>query len=53
MAIAVHPYISGQPFRINYLERVYDYINRFSGVLHWNGAEIYDWYNRSAKVHGK
>jgi hypothetical protein len=52
MAIAVHPYISGQPFRINYLERVYDYINRYSGVLHWNGAEIYDWYNRSAKVHG-
>src|SRR6202158_3638241 len=51
MAIAIHPYISGQPFRINYLERVYDYINRFSGVLHWNGAEIYDWYIRSAKVH--
>jgi allantoinase len=53
MAVAVHPYISGQPFRIAYLERVYDYINRFSGVLHWNGAEIYDWYNLSAKVHGK
>jgi hypothetical protein len=51
MAIAIHPYISGQPFRIAYLERVYEHIARFAGVLHWNGAEIYRWYNRSAKVH--
>jgi allantoinase len=51
MAIGIHPYISGQPFRIAYLERVYAYINRFAGVLHWNGAEIYAWYNRLAKVH--
>jgi len=51
MAIAIHPYISGQPFRINYLERVYAYIAQFSGVVHWNGAEIYEWYNRTAKVH--
>ncbi len=45
MAIAIHPYISGQPHRIKYLEAVYDYINQFDGVLHWNGAEILDWYN--------
>jgi len=51
MAIAIHPYISGQPFRIAYLERVYAYINGFAGVLHWNGAEIYEWYNGFAKVH--
>jgi allantoinase len=51
MAIAVHPYISGQPFRIKYLEQVYAYVNRFPGVLHWNGAEIYRWYNRLANVH--
>ena len=51
MAIAIHPYISGQPFRIKYLERVYEYLNRHSGVLHWNGAEIYNWYNAIAKVH--
>jgi peptidoglycan/xylan/chitin deacetylase (PgdA/CDA1 family) len=44
MAIAIHPYISGQPHRIKYLEAVYDHINRFSGVLHWNGVEILDWY---------
>ena len=37
MAIAIHPYISGQPHRIKYLEAVYDHINRHAGVLHWNG----------------
>jgi allantoinase len=45
MALAIHPYISGQPHRIKYLEAIYDYVNRFEGVLHWNGAEILDWYN--------
>jgi len=45
MALAIHPYISGQPHRIKYLETIYDYVNRFEGVLHWNGAEILDWYN--------
>ncbi|MGH7093100.1 MAG: polysaccharide deacetylase family protein, partial [Stellaceae bacterium] len=44
MAIAIHPYISGQPHRIKYLEAVYDYIARRPGVLHWNGVEILDWY---------
>jgi allantoinase len=45
MAIAIHPYISGVPHRIRYLEEVYDYVNGFDGVLHWNGAEILDWYH--------
>ena len=44
MAIAVHPYISGQPFRIKPLADIYDYVNRFEGVLHWNGEQILDWY---------
>ena len=44
MAIAIHPYISGQPHRIKYLEAVYDYINRHQGVVHWNGVEMLDWY---------
>jgi allantoinase len=44
MAIAIHPYISGQPHRMKYLETVYDHVNRYAGVLHWNGAEILDWY---------
>jgi peptidoglycan/xylan/chitin deacetylase (PgdA/CDA1 family) len=48
MAIAIHPYISGQPHRIKYLEQIYDYISRFEGVLHWNGEEILDWYKSTA-----
>ena len=50
MAIAIHPYISGQPFRIKYLEQVYEYINRFPGVVHWNGEQILDWYQKSKKA---
>ncbi len=45
MALAIHPYISGQPHRIKYLEA--DLRLRepgFDGVLHWNGAQILDWY---------
>jgi allantoinase len=44
MTISIHPYISGQPHRIKYLEEVYDYINSFDGVVHMNGKEIYEWY---------
>ena len=44
MAIAIHPYISGQPHRIRYLEEVYAYVNQHEGVLHWNGAEILQWW---------
>ena len=51
MAIAIHPYISGQPHRIKYLEAVYDHVNRYAGVLHWNGREILDWY-RNARSAG-
>ena len=47
MAIAIHPYISGQPFRIGYLEKVYEHINKHSGVVHWNGEQILDWYLRA------
>src|SRR6201987_375117 len=43
VSLAIHPYISGQPHRIKYLEAIYDYVNRFDGVLHWNGAQILDW----------
>lgn len=49
MAIAIHPYISGQPFRIKYLEAVYDYMARFPGVMHWNGEQIYNWYQTAKK----
>ena len=48
VALAIHPYISGQPHRIKYLEAIYDYVNRFDGVLHWNGEQILDWYKKVA-----
>jgi hypothetical protein len=44
MAIALHPYIMGQPHRIGYLEQVYADINSRKGVVHMNGAEILKWY---------
>ena len=50
MAIAIHPYISGQPHRIKYLEGVYDYVARFDGVLHWNGAQIFQWYTQATQL---
>ena len=48
-AIAIHPYISGQPHRIKYLEQIYDYVNRHEGVLHWNGEQMLEWYQGVAK----
>jgi allantoinase len=50
VSLAIHPYISGQPHRIKYLEAIYDYVNKFDGVLHWNGEQILDWYKGVAKV---
>ena len=44
MAIALHPCVSGQPHRIKYLAAGYDHVSRYAGALHWNGAEIFDWY---------
>jgi peptidoglycan/xylan/chitin deacetylase (PgdA/CDA1 family) len=44
MAISVHPYISGVPHRIAYLEKLYQYILQRPGVKLWTGEEILDWY---------
>lgn len=44
MAISVHPYISGAPHRIGYLEKLYDHILSKPGVKHWTGETILDWY---------
>jgi peptidoglycan/xylan/chitin deacetylase (PgdA/CDA1 family) len=44
MSIAIHPYISGQPHRIKYLEAFYDHVAQKTGVLHWNGVQLLDWY---------
>ena len=44
MAISVHPYLSGVPHRIGYLEKIYEYISARPGVLMWTGEQIHDWY---------
>jgi allantoinase len=44
MAIAVHPYISGVPHRITYVEALYDYLKTRKGVWFTTGEEICDWY---------
>ncbi len=44
MALAIHPYISGQPHRIRYLEEVYAYARAHKGVVFWNGEEILEWW---------
>ena len=47
MAISVHPFLTGAPHRIKYLEQLYDYIGAKSGVCMMTGEEILDW-NRPA-----
>ncbi|MGE4064782.1 MAG: polysaccharide deacetylase family protein [Rhodospirillaceae bacterium] len=44
MAISVHPYLTGAPHRIKYLEMLYDHILAHNDVVHWTGSEICDWY---------
>ena len=44
MAISIHPYLTGVPHRIKYLEMLYDHILGHQGVVMWTGAEILDWY---------
>jgi len=49
MAISVHPYITGVPHRIGYLEKLYQHIASRPGVLHWTGEQILDWYVAQTK----
>jgi peptidoglycan/xylan/chitin deacetylase (PgdA/CDA1 family) len=49
MAISVHPYITGVPHRIGYLEKLYEYILQRPGVKLWTGGEILDWYTHAAQ----
>lgn len=46
MAISIHPYLTGVPHRIKYLEALYDHILGHTGVVMWTGAEILDWYRQ-------
>ena len=44
MAISIHPFLTGVPHRIKYLEALYDHILAHNDVVMWTGAEILDWY---------
>ena len=44
MAISIHPYITGVPHRIKYLEALLDYVLDHDGVALMTASEIGDWY---------
>jgi hypothetical protein len=46
MAIAVHPYLSGVPYRIKYFDMIFKYLKKHPGVVFWRGEEILDWFDR-------
>ena len=47
MSIAVHPYISGTPYRIRYFEQVLTALKKKPGVVFWTGEEIMHWYQKA------
>jgi peptidoglycan/xylan/chitin deacetylase (PgdA/CDA1 family) len=47
LSFAIHPYISGVPHRIGYLEAFLDYASRHPGVAFWTGEQILEWYRRA------
>ncbi len=44
MSISVHPFISGHPFRMKYIEAALAYIASHSAVWPATGGEVSDWY---------
>jgi hypothetical protein len=44
MSIAHHPYLSGSPHRIRYVERMWSELLGRPGVVCWDGSQILDWY---------
>jgi len=53
MSIAVHPYISGTPYRIKYLEKVLTALRQQPGVVFWTGEQIMNWYIASRRKRGE
>jgi allantoinase len=44
MAISIHPYITGVPHRIKYLEALLDYVIGHDGVALMTASQVGDWY---------
>ena len=44
MAISVHPYLSGSPHRIGFLDRLLAHVKQHQDVVIWTGEGIYEWY---------
>lgn len=44
MAISIHPYITGVPHRIKYVEALLDYVGEHDEVAWMTASEIGDWY---------
>jgi polysaccharide deacetylase len=49
LSIAIHPYITGVPHRIRYLEEFLAYASGHAGVAFWTGEEILAWYETARK----
>jgi allantoinase len=49
MAISIHPYITGVPHRIKYLEELLDYVIGHEGVVTMTASQIGDWYRGQMK----
>ena len=44
MSIAFHPYLSGTPHQIKYLEQILQHAAQHEGVAFWTGEQILSWY---------
>ena len=44
MSISIHPYLTGVPHRIGYLEELLDQIVKHDDVVFMTGEQIVDWY---------
>ncbi len=49
MAISIHPYITGVPHRIRFLDELLGYIRQKEGVAFMTGEAIADWYREAIK----
>ncbi len=49
MSVSLHPYLSGVPHRIRYIEAAFEHMLRHDGVLFWTGDKILDWYRAVAR----